>query len=224
MLAEGLVNLLLLDSPTVAILGTPAQRQALDSQGRSTTGVFAAQMPEGAVLPAVVFTDIHSDDMMTMDGPDPFTMARMQFSCYGASYADSKRLARAVRQLFENFTGTLADLSQIDSMRRIGEMDAFEDAPFSYAAHVDFEIAYRIDPGAPYTPPTPIPGLASNPYIFTADGTTSLFTLPIVPPRRVMVWWNDLLANVPTDYSITGAQITLARLPMPNDNITVLLL
>lgn len=202
--------MLLLDSPTVTILGTTQQRQALDSQGRATTGIFAASMPESAVLPAIVFTDIHSEDTMTMDGPDPFTMTRMQFSCYGATYADAKHLARAIRNLFENFQGTLADQSQVDSMRRIGEVDAFEDAPFSYAAHVDFEIAYRIDPGAPYVPPAPIfsyTGATTGPRRYaitgTRNGVNMNFTLPGNPdPAVLVILWNGMQMNPDDSYTL----------------------
>jgi hypothetical protein len=80
---------------------------------------------------------------MTMDGPDPFTIGRMQFSCLGKTYADSKRLARAVREAFEAFQGALSDGTEVDSIRRVSEIDVFEDAPFAYMTAVDFEIAYR---------------------------------------------------------------------------------
>ena len=80
---------------------------------------------------------------MTHDGPDPFTMARVEFSCHGSNYAATKRLARAVRNLFENYQGTLSDGSQVDSIHRVSEIDLFEDAPFSYAVHVDFSVGFR---------------------------------------------------------------------------------
>lgn len=147
MLAEGIVALLLADAGVLAIIGTPSARRAADAQGRPSSGVFAGQMPEGIALPAIVYLTISDQDLMTLDGPDAFAMARVQFSCYGLKFGDAKHLARAVRQALENFQGTLIEGTQVDSMHRVSELDAFEDAPFGYATHVDFEIAYR-DTGA----------------------------------------------------------------------------
>jgi hypothetical protein len=143
MLAEGLVALLLADTPTVAILGTPAARGAEEPDGVDTSGIFSGQMPEGAALPAIVYFDVHQDSTMTMDGPDTFTIGRMQFSCFGENYADAKHLARAVRRALEAFQGTLADGTEVDSIRRVSELDAFEEGPAAYMTPVDFEIAYR---------------------------------------------------------------------------------
>ena len=143
MLAEGLVALLLSDTGVVGINGTPAARQAQDPQGRLNPGVFAVQMPEGIKLPAIVYLVISDEDLMTLDGPNAFTSARVQFSCYGTQYADSQRLCRAVRLALENFQGILVDGTEIDSIHRVSELDAFEDAPFGYATHVDFEVSYR---------------------------------------------------------------------------------
>ena len=143
MLAEGLVALLLADTNTLALLGTPSARQTESEDNIATSGIFAGQMPKAAVLPAVVYVGIHDEGQMTMDGPDAFTIGRMQFSCYGEVYKDAKHLARAVRQAFEAFQGTLSEGTQIDSIHRVGEVDIFADAPQAYATHVDFEIQYR---------------------------------------------------------------------------------
>jgi|SRR5579864_2069521 len=143
MLQEGLVNLLLNDTATVAFLGTPGERQLEDGNNKPTTGIFVGDLPEGTPLPAIAYLDIHSEGAMTMDGPDPFTITRIQFSCYGANYADSKHLARRVRQVLEAFTGTLNEGTEIDSIHRVSEIDRFEDVPFGWLTAVDVEIAYR---------------------------------------------------------------------------------
>jgi hypothetical protein len=200
MLAEGLVNLLLSDGPTVAILGMKAARGG-------TTGIFAGSMPEGTVLPAIVYVDVHAADEMTLDGPDAFTMQRMQFSCYGNSYADAKRLAAAVRNAFESVQGALSDGSQVDSIHRVGEMDAFEDAPFSYATHLDFEAAYR-DPSVTDVVPPFVPGYpTSGPRRYAIggamNGSNTNFTLPGNPdPAVLVIVWNGLQMNPSSSYTL----------------------
>lgn len=68
--------------------------------------------------------------------------------------------------------------------------------------------------------PTPI----SQPVVFTCDGTTETLTLPYTPPQGILLWWNGSLQASPTDYSISGTQITLARTPMQGDVVQVLYL
>lgn len=143
MLVEGLNALLLADGPTVALLGTPAARGAAAPDGISTTGVFAEQVPEGAVLPLIVFGYAYEENDMTMDGPSVMTRARIEYSAQGSTYAQAKKLARAMRKCFENFTGTLSDGSEVDSVRRINELDTFQDAPFCYVTSVEFRADYR---------------------------------------------------------------------------------
>lgn len=143
MLVEGLNALLLADSNTVALLGTPAARGAAEPDGVQTTGVFAEQVPEGAVLPLIVFGYAYEQDDATLDGPSVTTHTRMEFSAQGSSYAQTKKLARAMRRCFENFTGTLSDGSEVDSIRRINELDTFQDVPFCYVTSVEFEAWYR---------------------------------------------------------------------------------
>lgn len=137
MIGEGVVALLAADAGVNGILGTPSTRKD------GTTGIWPGTMPEGTPLPALEYNDIHAENEMTLDGPEPFTMQRISFSCHGAQYGDAKHLARAVRQALENFTGRLSEGSDVDSMHRISELDAFEYGPFDFSAVIDFEVAYR---------------------------------------------------------------------------------
>lgn len=143
MLVEGLVKLLLNDSATVAIIGTPAARGAQEPDGISTTGVFAEQVPEAALLPLIVFGYAYEESEFTHDGPDVLTHARIEFSAQGKIYADAKRLARAMRNCFQNFQGVLSDGSDVDKIKRINELDVFQDAPFAYVTSVEFDVWYR---------------------------------------------------------------------------------
>ena len=191
MLAEGLVTLLLADSGVSQILAT---RPAPADGSPPGTGIFPLQSPEGAPLPLIVFTEIHAENEMTLDGPDPFTMSRMEFSCRAAKYTDAKHLARAVRQALEGFTGSLSDPDdcQIDSMHRVSEIDLFEFAPFDYRTAVDVAIAYR-DQQTFIIPP----GIGGDVSLPNYDSGTVLMptVLTAITPKTTKVW-RIILVNV----------------------------
>lgn len=150
MLGEGINQTLLAASPITAIIGTPATRK----DGRS--GIWPVQMPEAATYPAIVFSQISGDGNPSYDGANSLHQCRISFGCYGKNYADSKRLQVAVRQLFEGFHGVLPDGTPVDNVILELELDAFEDAPFSYNAPIDFLFVY-VDTGAGGFTPTPGP-------------------------------------------------------------------
>jgi hypothetical protein len=134
MLAEGLFALIKADSGIAAIMGTRTD---------GTTGIFAGQAPEGSPLPLIIFGGAYEENEMTMDGPDPFTRSRFEFSTQGNTYLQAKKLARALRKCLENFTGTLSDGSDVDSMWRTSELDIFQDKPFLYSTSVEFQVSFR---------------------------------------------------------------------------------
>jgi Protein of unknown function (DUF3168) len=134
MLAVGLFALLTADSGFQAAMGTRTD---------GTTGIFAGQAPEGAPTPLVVYGFAYEENAMTMDGPDVFTTARIEFWVQGSSFLQAKTLARAIRNAFENFQGTLSDGSQVDSIHRISELDTFQDAPFLYLTSQEYQVQYR---------------------------------------------------------------------------------
>jgi hypothetical protein len=136
MLADGLRKLLLGTSAITAIVGTP------DSRPDKKSGVWWVEMPEEALLPGIVLSQVSGAGIPTMDGPDPLHTARIQVSCYGETFADAKSLARAVRTTLEGYAGTLPDGTAVGQTILVSEMDAFEDAPNSFGCPVDFEFWY----------------------------------------------------------------------------------
>jgi hypothetical protein len=139
MLEEGLNALLAGASTITAIVGTPATRT---DKPKPTTGIFPVQMPEGTPLPALVYSQISGEGNPSYDGANSLHQCRISFGCYGSSYGDSKRLQRAVRQLLEGFHATLSDGTPVDNAVLVLELDAFEDAPFSFNAPIDFLLVY----------------------------------------------------------------------------------
>jgi len=136
MLYDGLRALLMQTPAVTAIIGTLASRTDKKS------GIFWVQIPEEAILPAIALSQIAGAGIPTMDGPDPLHSARIQVSCYGMTYGDAKQLARAVRDTLEGFAGTLTGGTMVGQTILASEMDAFEDAPFSFHCPIDFEFWY----------------------------------------------------------------------------------
>ena len=150
MLGEGINQLLLAATPITAIIGTPATRK----DGRS--GIWPVQMPESSTMPAIVFSQISGEGNPSYDGANALHQCRMSFGCYGSCYGDSKRLQVAVRQLLEGLHMVLPDGTPVDNAVLVLELDAFEDAPFSYNSPIDFLFVYT-DTGAGDFTPTPGP-------------------------------------------------------------------
>jgi hypothetical protein len=134
MLAAGLITLLKADAGVIA---------ANTRDDGTLGGIYAGQMPPESLPPITVYGFAYETNEMTMDGPDPFTTARIELWHQGATYDQAKILARAVRKCLENFRGTLSDGSEVDSIHRISELDTFQDAPFLYLTSVEYQVSYR---------------------------------------------------------------------------------
>ena len=134
MLSHGLVALAKGDSGVAAIA-------APGPDGKPS--IFAGQAPEAASPPLAVYGFAYEVNVMTMDGPETFTIAQIEIWCQALDYDDAKNLARAIRHCFENFTGALTDGSQVDSIHRIDELDTFQPDPFFFLTSTRYKVAYR---------------------------------------------------------------------------------
>lgn len=228
MLSDGLYSLIIADPTVAGILAT----RSLTPGAPKTSGVFPVQMPEADPLPAIVYTQIHGDGVMSMDGPDPLKFARFQFSCYGATYRESKILARALLNLLENFTGALSDGTGIGNMERVGEMDAFPEAPYVFVTHVDVAIVYD-DLGTPTL--TTFAGLgpyqagAGPQFAFAdgeipagaVDGVNKIFTLAHTPnpPLSLILDMGGEGQQSGADYSLSANVIAFVTAPPAGSNL-----
>ena len=129
MLVEGLFDLLSTEASITAVLGS----------GK----VWAGSSPEVAPLPHIVYSQVSGDGNPGLDGPEDLYQVRFQFSCYGSSYLQAKRLQLTVRRFLEGFRGALSDGSEVDSTTLSFEGDSYEEAPKLYHAPIDFEFVYR---------------------------------------------------------------------------------
>ncbi|HLZ10430.1 MAG TPA: DUF3168 domain-containing protein [Chloroflexota bacterium] len=144
MLEEGIYTLLANSTAVTDQLGTARVDQ--------TTGIFPGLIKAGSDLPALVYLQVHGEEMQTFDGRGELRSARVQLSAYGDAYGDAKRTAKAVKDTLIGFAGTLDDGTEVDSIHLVSEMDNFVKTPTPtqetggrslYHTAIDVEIWYR---------------------------------------------------------------------------------
>lgn len=136
MLVEGISKMLKAAATITALVGTPATRKD------NSPGIFPVQSPEQTPTPFVVYSQISGDGNPSLDGANALHQCRLSFSCYGSTYLDAKKLQRAIRQLFEGYSGELPDGTPAENFVLVLETDAFEDGPFLFNAPIDFQVVY----------------------------------------------------------------------------------
>jgi len=139
-LTDGLQSLLANEASIVHLIGTAASR----GEKPPTNGIFLQQMPPAAKLPAIVFGQTEGSPIAdSHDGADPLHEARIAFTCQAKTARSAKLIQITLRRFLEGYQGTLADGTEIGSVVLASELDAFEYAPFTFQAPIDFRILYR---------------------------------------------------------------------------------
>lgn len=147
MLVEGLQAFLAADSGMQAELGLP-------NRSDKTSGIFPTLAPDSVPMPYVVMQQVSGDGQMseTMEGTGRLHSARWRFSCYGTTYKNAKKLAKALKLAMVSMLGELpeGDCQVEGSFWRL-EADDAEPIPHGtiYETHVDFQINYRDDDVTP---------------------------------------------------------------------------
>lgn len=85
-----LANLLLAHPPLAALVGNKIHWDA---------------MPQGQQLPGIVMFVVSGVIDYTMKGPSGYAMTRVQFDCRGASAANARAVANALRDRLSGFSG-----------------------------------------------------------------------------------------------------------------------
>lgn len=63
------------------------------------------ERPTREQLPAIVLTLVSGGEGLTLDGPDGLAEARVQVDCYGATFAQARAVADAVRARLHGYSG-----------------------------------------------------------------------------------------------------------------------
>ena len=98
--------------------------------------------PQGTASPRICLWVISDSEGIAIDGPDGFSVGRIQVDCYGATYPAAKALARAVRAALDGFAG-----GDLQLVRLIGTRDTREggtnEAERLFRVSLDFSTHYN---------------------------------------------------------------------------------
>lgn len=132
MLEEGLVAQLYSATGVTAIVGGQ--------------GIYPVLLPKDAALPALTFQRISdvTDAIFNAGVQFRTVRSRFQFSAWGKSYADTVRLARAVKAALLDFRGNLADADATTVLDVTADisLDLFEDGPRYFRKTFDLIMWY----------------------------------------------------------------------------------
>lgn len=100
------------------------------------TNVFSIRMPSKfKAWPCIVMRKISGKRDGTHSGA-AFKYPRLQASCYSTSYAEAKRVAKAVADLFDQFAGTMGNFTRVTA-DVANELDLHDDETKLYHTNVD---------------------------------------------------------------------------------------
>ena len=107
------------------------------------TQAYWVLAPQGAILPFLVFSRVGTVDPYTMAGTLGIRQGLFQISCYSANFLSSRTIAKQVRTLLEDFTGTLPDGTVVQSVFTDKDFDQrYEEGGkgFTFGAILQFKI------------------------------------------------------------------------------------
>ena len=107
--------------------------------------VYPGMRPQAGLLPAVVFNMISKNPSYSDDGEDGITEARVQLDCWGATYTDAKKAARAVTAALSAFDGMMSGVRfrymTLDLEHDMQETGANADS-YPFRTSLDFIVVY----------------------------------------------------------------------------------
>jgi hypothetical protein len=86
---------------------------------------------------------ISSTPDYTFYGPSGFNTRRYQFSCYGDTYPQAKRVQEALRLALDGFNGYLPNGALVFDIRRDNEQDLYDNESNSHRIITDFYIDFQ---------------------------------------------------------------------------------
>jgi len=103
--------------------------------------VYPQKLPQSALLPALVFNQVHGKFGTTMENASGYAVEAFQISCIGGSYFDAKNVARKVRNAIEGFKGTMGS-TMVYGVFQQSERDTYDPEVLEYRTDVDFQIVH----------------------------------------------------------------------------------
>lgn len=102
--------------------------------------VYPVILPQGAALPALVYSQTHGHQALTLDDAEGFTDAMFQISCMATSYKDAKTVAKAVRAALHGFAGMMNATTKVYGAFDETERDTYNADTKEYRTDLDFRI------------------------------------------------------------------------------------
>ncbi len=112
--------------------------------------IYPGILKQGADVPAIMYrftsaprSQLHSEET------GAFVKARVEFNCYGDSFSDATRLAKAVRDLLDSFRGTLGTTgkeTEVDGIFLDGPRDSYDNDLGRHKRQFDAIMQYRERP------------------------------------------------------------------------------
>jgi hypothetical protein len=109
------------------------------------TRVYPGVRPQASLLPAIVMNIVSKNPSYSDDGEDGIAEARVQFDCWGATYTDAKKTARAVMAALSALDETVAGVRfryiTLDLEHDLSETGA-DAAAYPFRTALDFIVVY----------------------------------------------------------------------------------
>ena|SRR5437763_5061086 len=132
MIEQGLFQLVTADSGVSALVGNK---------------MYWVLAPKGGVIPYIVATRVATSDIYTMAGTTSLRNTLIHLNCFATDYYSSRAIAKAVRNVLQNYHGTLPDTNATVTKAVFTEMDydqQYEEGGkgFVFQAMLEFRMWY----------------------------------------------------------------------------------
>ena len=101
--------------------------------------VYTEVLPQSPVVPAVVFTEVASDEDVALDGPTGTRSRRLQIDAWATTRAEATSLGLAVRQVLSGHVGAAAGLD-VQGAFLLAERWDFDSETALYRTSQDYDV------------------------------------------------------------------------------------
>jgi len=160
-----------------------------------STRIYPFEMPQGGIVPAVVYTINNIDPVKSLSGESGLDNGTIEIICWAKDYSASQLLAAAVRSAFvASGIGIVTDNMQ----------DTRDEETRNYGVVINVNAWSTSGVGVtPQNLKDPIGFMVQA--LFTGDGITTVFTLPKFRAGSLLIFFNGRLAKKGIEADLTAA-------------------
>ena len=107
--------------------------------------IHPGSLPQGILLPAIVFNMVSGNRSYSDDGEDGIAEARIQLDCWGVTYSAAKMAARAIKDALSAFQGNISGVNiryiVLDLEHDMRESGG-DNAKYPFRTSLDFLVVY----------------------------------------------------------------------------------